>query len=75
MSSIVNEVIRAVLNSFFFYEKILHSPKAPNAQRRSQVKGQNDTSEQKQKMRLKKIQGEKSHLFAYLRFCACKIFE
>ena len=31
-SSNVNEVIRAVLN-FFFYEKILHAPKAPKAQK------------------------------------------
>ena len=32
-SSIINEVIRAVLNLlfFFFYEKILHAPKAPKA--------------------------------------------
>ena len=47
-SSNVNEVIRAVLNSFFFfYEKILHAPKAPKAQRRNQAKAQNATSEQK----------------------------
>ena len=29
-------------------------------------------SEQKLKVRLKNIQGEKSYLFAYLRFCACE---
>ena len=59
-SSNVNEVIRAVLNSllfFFFYEKILHAPKAPKApentkkhqkaQRRNQAKAQNAISEQK----------------------------
>ena len=52
-SSNVNEVIRAVLNSlyfyycfFFFYKKILHAPKAPKAQRRNQAKAQNATSEQ-----------------------------
>ena len=42
-SSNVNEVIRAVLNSLFFYEKILHAPKAPKApkaQRRNQAKAQ-----------------------------------
>ena len=56
-SSNVNEVIRAVLNSFF-YEKILHARKAPKApkipkalkapktQRRNQAKPQNITSEQ-----------------------------
>ena len=27
----INEVIRAVLNSLFFYEKILHAPKVPKA--------------------------------------------
>ena len=34
-SSIVNEVIRAVLNSFFFffYKNILHTPKAQKAQK------------------------------------------
>ena len=31
---------------FFAYEKILHAPKAPKAQRRNQAKAQNDTSEQ-----------------------------
>ena len=45
-SSNVNEVIRAVLNSLFFYENILHAPEAPKAQRRNQVKAQNATSEQ-----------------------------
>ena len=49
-SSNVNEVIRAVLNSlFFFYEKILNAPKAPKApksQGRNQTKAQNTTSEQ-----------------------------
>ena len=30
----MNEVIRALLNSlFFFYEKISHAPKAPKAQK------------------------------------------
>ena len=44
-SSNVNKVIRAVLNSFFFFfEKILHAPKAPKvpkAQRRNEAKAQN----------------------------------
>ena len=40
-SSNVNEVIRAVLNSFFlFYEKILYAPKVPKSQRRNQAKAQ-----------------------------------
>ena len=41
-SSNLNEVIKAVLN-FFFYNNILHAPKAPKApkaQRRNQVKAQ-----------------------------------
>ena len=45
----LNEVIKAVLN-FFFYNNILHAPKAPKApkaQRRNQAKVQNATSEQK----------------------------
>ena len=45
-SSNLNEVIKAVLN-FFFYNNILHAPKAQKAQRRNQAKVQNATSEQK----------------------------
>ena len=42
-SSNVNEVIRAVLNPFFFfYENILYTPEAPKAQRRKQAKAQNN---------------------------------
>ena len=71
----INEIIRAVLNSlfFFFYEKILHIPKAPKAQKaqkRNQTKAQTATSEQKLKMFLKNIEEGKSHLFAYSRFRA-----
>ena len=36
----INEVIRAVLNSLFFYKNILHVPKAPKAQKRNQTKAQ-----------------------------------
>ena len=56
-NSNINEVIRAALNSlFFFYKKISHAPKAPKAQKaqkvqkvqkRNQAKVQNATSEQK----------------------------
>ena len=71
----INEIIRAVLNSLFlfFYEKILHIPKAPKAQKaqkRNQTKAQTATSEQKLKMCLKNIEEGKSHLFAYSRFRA-----
>ena len=56
---------------FFFYEKISYAPKAPKAQRHNQAKAQNAASEQKKKkMRLKVSRGKKSHLFAYLHFCA-----
>ena len=44
-SSYVNEVIRAALYfyyCFFFYEKTLHAPKAPKAQRRNQAKAKHD---------------------------------
>ena len=42
ISSKINEVIRAVLNSllfffFFFYKKILHAPKAPKAPKASKA--------------------------------------
>ena len=38
------EIIRAILNLIFFYEKILYAPKA---QKRNQAKAQNAISEQK----------------------------
>ena len=47
VSSNVNEVIRAVLNSLFFLRKYFartkapKAPKAPKAQRRNQAKAQN----------------------------------
>ena len=59
-SSNVNEVIRAVLNSLFFsfYEKILHAPKAPKAQRHNQAKAQNAKTN-KNKNALKTSKGKK----------------
>ena len=48
VSSKLNEVIRAVLNSLFFFTKRFHThPKALKAQRCNQAKAQNPTSEQK----------------------------
>ena len=47
LSSNINEVIKAVLNPFFFYEKILHAlrapkpPKAPKAQKAPRQKHKN----------------------------------
>ena len=79
LSSNVNEVIRAVLNSLSFLRKdfartkstkSIKSTKSTKAQRRHQAKAQDATSEQKFKMRLKNIRGGKSHLFTCLRFCA-----
>ena len=74
----INEVIRAVLNSFF-YKKISHAQKAPKAQKstkkhqktqkRNQAKAQNANNRTKIKNALKNIWMEKSNLFAYLRFC------
>ena len=47
-SSNINEVISAVLNPLlFFYVKILHAPKASEAQKRNRAKAQNVTNEQK----------------------------
>ena len=49
--------------------------KAPKSQKHKNAieqKHKTQMSEQKLKVRLKNIQGEKSYLFAYLRFCACE---
>ena len=48
----------------------MHASKTPKAQRRNQTKAQNENKRTKIKNVLKNIQGEKSHLFVYLRFCA-----
>ena len=78
LSSNLNEVIRAVLN-FFFYEKILHAPKSTKSTKKHQKhqkhqkhknatkqKHKKQISEQKLKMRLKNSWVEKSNLFAFL---------
>ena len=39
-SSNVNDVIRAILKSLLFYEKISHAQKAQKAQRRNQAKAE-----------------------------------
>ena len=80
-SSNINEVIRAVLNSFFFYKKISHAPKSTKsnkstkkhqrhkkAQKHNQAKTQNPYKRTKIKNALKKhLRGK--NLFAYLLFC------
>ena len=63
MSSNINEVIRAVLNSLFFYKKILYAPKAPKAPRAQKAqkaqkapkstKKHKNTTEQKHKMQIR----------------------
>ena len=72
-SSNINEIIRASLNSiFFFYKKISHVPKAPKSTKRhknaTKKKHKTQLSEQKEKKRLKNIWVEKSNLFAYFFF-------
>ena len=65
-SSIVNEDTRALLNLFiffFFCKKISHAQKA---QKRLQV---NKNKKGSVFVPLKSIQGRRSRLFAYLRFC------
>ena len=57
-SSSVNEVIRAVINSLFYFiflQKDFARTKSTKAQRCNQAKAQNATSEEKEKMRLKNI--------------------
>ena len=49
VSSNINEVIRAVLNSFFFYKKILHAPKAPKAPKGPQAQKHKNATKQKHK--------------------------
>ena len=69
--------MRAVLNPlfflYFFCKKILHAlkeQKAQKAQRRNQAKAQNANKRTKIKNAFKKHLREKSHILAYLRFCA-----
>ena len=84
LSGNVNEVIRAILNFFFFYGNILHAQKAQSAYKRTKTKKQHFY------MLKNPLRGRKSliHLFpfcafawlrlcafyAFYAFCACKIF-
>ena len=69
LSSNVNEVIRAVLNSlFFFYEKISHKKKHKNVNKLTKIKKAAFYAHKKQ------LRGKKSfiHLFVFLCFlCFC----
>ena len=73
-SSNINEIMRAVLSSvfFFFYEKISHAPAAPKSilkhKNATKQKHKTQISKQKLKMRLENIWVEKSNLFAFLHF-------
>ena len=71
LSSNVNEVIRAVLNSLFFFTKRFDTHQK-HQKHKDATKQKHKTlqAKKKKKMLLKNISGEKSHLFAYLRFCA-----
>ena len=78
-SSNINEVIRAVLNFLFFYEKISHAPKSTKSTKKhkkhknaTKQKHKNANKRTKIKNVLKKYLRGKSHLLAYLRFCACE---
>ena len=53
VSSNINEVIRAVLNPFF-YKKILHAPKAQNHKNSTKQKHKNANKQSKIKNKLKK---------------------
>ena len=50
MSSNIYQVIRAVLNSFFFFKKkIFHAPKAPKGPKAPKAQKHKDATEQKHK--------------------------
>ena len=72
----VNEVIRAgqFESLYYLYGKISHAQnhKSTNTQPSKSTKRYKRT---KIKNALKKNLRGKNHLFAYLRFCACKIFK
>ena len=52
-SSNINEVISAVLNSLFFYKKILHAQKAQkNTKSTKSTKRHKDATKQKQKTQI-----------------------
>ena len=70
-SSNINEGIRAVLNSFFFYEKISHAPKAPKAPKGTKK------PKQKHKIANKRISGFfplRCFLRAFFIFVRCTRF-
>ena len=63
ISSNINEVIRAVLNSlFFFYRKTLHAPKVPKASKAS--KAQKSTKSTKRTKKHQKHKKHKKHINA-----------
>ena len=76
VSSSINEVIRAVLNLLFFYEKILHAQKAQKAPKAQEVQKSTKTQISEKVtfspsdvfMRIKTLPF--LFLFAYMCFCA-----
>ena len=62
-SSNINEVIKAVLNPLlFFYEKILHGPKAPKAQKAQKAQKRNQAQKYKTLQANKNKNALKKHL-------------
>ena len=57
-SSNVNEVIRSVLNSLFFYEKMLHTPKDQKHKDAIKQKHKTLQANKNSKMRLKTCKGK-----------------
>ena len=66
----VNEVIRAVLNSLFFLQKDFARTKSTKSTKTQPSKSTKRYKRTKIKNAVKKHLRGKSHLFAYLRFCA-----
>ena len=65
--------LKTVLTFLSFCTKRFYTQKkAPKAQKGNQTKAQNANKRTKITNALKKHLGGGSHLFAYLRFCACE---
>ena len=68
VSSNVNEVIRAVLNSLFiFYKKILHAPKAPKAQKARKAQ-KHESSKSTKTQSSKSTKSRKTQISEYATF-------
>ena len=72
VSSNINEVIRAVLTFFFLQKDFTLTKKHKKHKNATKQKHKNANKRTKIKNVLKKYLRGKSHLLAYLRFCACE---